>query len=54
MTISIKDFLAPNQLDHLVTEFLKEKLEFLLKEEIKNFIKVEHPGQNSTELVKIQ
>lgn len=43
MTISIKDFLDPNQLDHLVTEFLKEKLEFLLKEEIKNFIKVEHP-----------
>jgi transposase-like protein len=45
MTISIKDLLSQNQLDHFVIEFLKEKLEFLLKEEIKHFTKVERPDE---------
>ena len=45
MTLSINDLLSPNQLDKMVKEFLKEKIEFLLKEEIKNFIKVEHPDK---------
>lgn len=43
MTFSISDKTSSNQLDQLVTNFLKERFELLLQEELKNFIKVEHP-----------
>jgi putative transposase len=46
MTLSITDLLSQNQLEKMVIDFLKEKMEFLLKEEIKNFIEVEKPSQN--------
>ncbi|WP_035350548.1 transposase, partial [Fictibacillus gelatini] len=45
MNFSITDILSQNQLDQMVKDFLKEKIEFLLQEEIKNFIKVENPDQ---------
>lgn len=46
MNFSITDFLSQNQLDKMVNDFLKEKIEFFLQEEIKNFIKVENPDKN--------
>lgn len=45
MTLSINDLLNPDQLNQMVREFLKEKLELLMKEEINNFIKSEHPDE---------
>jgi transposase-like protein len=37
--------MSQDQLDLMVKEFLKEKIEFLLKEEINNFIQVENPDK---------
>lgn len=45
MTISINDLFNSDQLNHMVKEFLKEKLEFIMKEELENFITLEHPDK---------
>lgn len=46
MNLSIKDLLSQDQLEKMVINFLKEKMEFLLKEEIKGFITNEEPDLN--------
>lgn len=36
------------QLESLVRQFVKEHLEFIMTEEIKNFLSIEHPGQHNS------
>ncbi|HEX7066053.1 MAG TPA: IS256 family transposase, partial [Bacillales bacterium] len=43
MSQSITNESFMNQLDTLVRDFVKEHLETMMKEEMKNFFEVEHP-----------
>ncbi|MBB4824523.1 putative transposase, partial [Sporosarcina luteola] len=43
MSTSIIDNLFSNHMEDLVKQFVQEKLETIMKEEIKNFFEVEHP-----------
>jgi putative transposase len=37
-----------NQVASLVTGFIKEKLETVMKEEIKNYLRIEHPQEGNS------
>jgi len=37
-----------NQVASLVTGFIKEKLEVVMKEEIKNYLRIEHPQEGNS------
>jgi putative transposase len=43
MSTSIGQESLENQLDHTVRDFVKEKLEVIMKEEMTNFFDHEHP-----------
>lgn len=46
MNLSINDFLSEDQLEKMVINFLKEKMEYVLKEEIKGFVQHEKSDLN--------
>lgn len=48
MSNSFTENLFSNQLDELVTNFVKEKLELIMREEMNNFFKVENPELKSS------
>ena len=39
------------QLEEVVRDFLKEKLEFIMKQELSNVLQVEHPSGKSTQWI---
>jgi hypothetical protein len=51
MDKSIPNFDFVNQLENLIRDFLKEKLEFIMKEEIQNFLKVKQTHIHSSKKV---
>jgi putative transposase len=48
MKQSLHDLGIPNLLENLVRDFVKEKLELIMNEEIHNFIHIEHQDQRNT------
>src|SRR5699024_9496030 len=51
MSNSFTENLFSNQLDELVTNFVKEKLELIMREEMNNFFKEENPEMKSSKNV---
>lgn len=48
MTINVHQLDLSDLLENLVQKFIKEKLEFIMKEEIQNFLKVEQPNERNS------
>ena len=51
MVSSLNDSEFTNQLENILKSFVKEKLELIMKEELHNFLTVEHPESSNSKII---